>query len=311
MVEKSPQKHLLINLENHPIIFDYINNGIAITDKNSSILYTNPAFTKITGYSKEEAKDANPGILHSGRHDQQFFKDMWKSIINHGFWEGEIWNRRKSGEIYPEYLTISKIPQGTASDFVYIAVFSDISFLKRDISKKLHLAFYDPLSELPNRRLFLDRLSHQIRKENNDFKKAFAVFYMDLDKFKHVNDAYGHCVGDKLLKVVGKRLTSLVRTGDTIARVGGDEFTVLLTTLPDKISASHFAKRILDSIEKPFMIDGRKIDVSISIGISFYPEDAYTVEELLTTADKAMYIAKKSGTKIVSYDPTLKGEKTR
>jgi diguanylate cyclase (GGDEF)-like protein/PAS domain S-box-containing protein len=311
MTEKPPQKHILINLENHPIIFDYINNGITITDKNSSILYTNPAFTKITGYSKEEAKGENPGILHSGRHDQHFFKDMWQSIINHGFWEGEIWNRRKSGEIYPEYLTISKVPQGAGDDFIYIAVFSDISFLKKDISKKLHLAFYDPLSELPNRRLFLDRINQHIEKAKNDSEKAFAVFYMDLDKFKHVNDTYGHCIGDQLLKMVGKRLTSIVRAGDTIARVGGDEFTVLLTTLPDKASASHFAKRIRDSIEKPFMIDGLKIDVSISIGISFYPEDASTVEELLTTADKAMYIAKKSGTKIVSYDPSLKRKKIR
>lgn len=301
MVEKVLPKHMLINLHHQPIIFDYINNGITITDKNSSILYTNPAFTKITGYSKEEAKGENPAILHSGRHDHQFYKDMWQKINSQGFWEGEIWNRRKSGELYPEYLTISKLSQGDESDFLYIAVFSDISYLKKDITKKLHLAFYDPLSELPNRSLFLDRVNQSIENAKNDSDKTIAIFYMDLDKFKHVNDTYGHCVGDELLKLVGKRLASIVRVGDTIARVGGDEFTALLTTTVDKLSVSHFAQRILDSIEKPFIIDSHKIDISISIGISFYPQDAHTVDDLLANADKAMYIAKKSGTKIVSY----------
>lgn len=299
-------KHMLIDLDHSPLIFDYINNGITITDKNSSILYTNPTFTAITGYSKKEAKGENPAILHSGRHDKKFFEHMWQDIVAHGFWEGEIWNRRKSGEIYPEYLTISKLPQTDEDDFLYIAVFSDISFLKKDITKKLHLAFYDPLSELPNRNLFLDRVNQGIENAKNEPDKTIAIFYMDLDKFKHVNDTYGHCVGDQLLKLVGQRLSSIVRAGDTIARVGGDEFTALLTTVVDKLSVSHFAKRILDSIEKPFMIDGHKIDISISIGISFYPKDSHTVDELLINADKAMYVAKKSGTKIVSYDPTLK-----
>lgn len=305
MTEKALQKHILIDLEHKSIVFDYIRNGITITDKNSSILYTNPTFTRITGYSKIEAKGENPAILHSGRHDKKFFETMWKDIVSQGFWEGEIWNRRKSGEIYPEYLTISKLPQRDEDDFLYIAVFSDISYLKKDITEKLHLAFYDPLSELPNRSLFLDRVNQSIENAKNDPDKTIAIFYMDLDKFKHVNDTYGHCVGDELLKIVGKRLASIVRAGDTIARVGGDEFTALLTTAVDKMSISNFAQRILGNIEKPFMIDGNKIDISISIGISSYPKDAFTVEELLTTADKAMYVAKKSGTKIVSYEPAL------
>lgn len=301
MIEKNSPQHILINLEQEPIIFDYINNGITITDKNSSIIYTNPTFTKITGYSKEEAKGENPGILHSGKHGHDFFKEMWEKIITNGFWEGEIWNRRKSGEIYPEYLTISKIPQGDSDDSLYIAVFSDISYLKKDISQKLHLAFYDPLSELPNRNLFLDRVHQCIENTKNKSDKTIAVFYMDLDKFKLVNDTYGHCVGDQLLKVVGLRLARTVKSGDTIARVGGDEFTALLTTVHDEATAFHFAQRILESIEKPFMIDGHTIHISISIGISFFPTDADTVEGLLTSADQAMYIAKKSGPKIVRY----------
>jgi len=284
MVEKDLHQHILINLEQEPIIFDYINNGITITDKNSSIIYTNPTFTKITGYSKEEAKGENPGILHSGRHKHDFFKEMWQKIMTNGFWEGEIWNRRKSGEIYPEYLTVSKIPQGDPDDFLYIAVFSDISYLKKDISKKLHLAFYDPLSELPNRNLFLDRVHQSIEDTKND-SDIIAVFYMDLDKFKAVNDTYGHCVGDQLLKVVGKRLAAAVKSGDTIARVGGDEFTALLTTVVDEASAFHFAQRILNSIEKPFVIDGHTIHISISIGMSFFPTPERSIK-LATFAHK-------------------------
>jgi diguanylate cyclase (GGDEF)-like protein/PAS domain S-box-containing protein len=308
MTKKVLTKHVFINLHHKPLVFDFINNGITITDKNSSILYTNPTFTTITGYSKEEALGENPAILHSGRHDKKFFENMWKDIVSKGFWEGEIWNRRKSGEVYPEYLTISKLPQGGEDDFLYIAVFSDISYLKKDITKKLHLAFYDPLSELPNRSLFLDRVNQSIENAKNDPDKTVAIFYMDLDKFKHVNDTYGHCVGDELLKLVGKRLSSIIRAGDTIARVGGDEFTALLTTSVDKLYVSDFAQRIFDSVQKPFMIDGNKIDISISIGISFYPQDANTVDQLLIKADKAMYIAKRGGIKIVSYEPALKGE---
>lgn len=294
---KNLDNHFLINLERDPILFDAINNGITITDKYSSIIYTNAAFTKITGYSKEEAKGQNPGILHSGRHNEKFFKNMWQKIITQGYWEGEIWNRRKSGEIYPEFLTISKIQHVNSDDCFYIGIFSDISFLKKDLKKNLHLAFYDPLTHLPNRSLYLNRINHLI-ESNKRSKIPLAIFYMDLDKFKLVNDTYGHCVGDKLLAIAGKRLASTVRKGDTIARVGGDEFTAILTNVENKVSATQFAQRILKTIEKPFLIEGHTIHISISIGVSFYPDDADTIEKLLTNADKAMYKAKKSGTKI-------------
>lgn len=291
-----------VDLNSQTTIFDYISNGILITDEHSIILYTNPAFTKIREYSKEELKGGNPGLLHSGQHDKIFYQEMWKQLTEHGFWEGEIWNRRKSGQIFPELLTISKVAQSGAERFYYIAVSSDISFLKKDINKKLHLAFYDPLTTLPNRNLYFDRVNYVVDSIKDDKKKSAVIFYMDLDKFKQVNDTYGHCVGDKLLKNVGERLTSMVRSGDIIARIGGDEFSVIITSTSDKDSVVNFAKRILKVIEEPFHIDDHLISISISIGISFYPNDTNDVETLLTYADRAMYDAKKSGKKIVRYD---------
>lgn len=286
------QRDIIINLDSEVNLFDAITNGVVITNLDSIILYANPAMSKISGYPKDELIGKNPGIFHSGFHDQNFYASMWSEIAAKGFWEGEIWNRRKTGEIYPELLTITQINQSTSNHF-YIAVCSDISFLKKDTDKKLHLAFYDPLTELPNRNLFLDRLN-----KNLEDKKEIAVFYMDLDKFKQVNDTFGHCVGDDLLKFVGKRLTKLSRTNDTIARIGGDEFAVILTSDCSKQAANDISRRILDSIEAPFNIDGKLINISISIGICFYPKDAKNLEELLARADKAMYKAKKTGTKI-------------
>ncbi|MBX9786734.1 MAG: diguanylate cyclase [Alphaproteobacteria bacterium] len=300
--DNNSKKSIVIDLSQAPIIFDYINNGVTITDKISTILYTNSAFTRITGYSQEEAKGDNPGMLHSGRHDKKFYENMWAQIINQGFWEGEIWNRRKSGEIYPEYLTISKVPQENENEFLYIAIFSDITFLKEDIDKKLHLAFFDPLTKLPNRNLYLDRVRQSTENTKRTTGKLVAVFYMDLDKFKSVNDTYGHYVGDELLNFVGMRLSSIVRKGDTIARIGGDEFTVILTNIHDKQSASHFAERIIEAIERPFIIEGHKIEISISIGISFYPDDTDNIDVLLANADEAMYKAKKTGAKIITHD---------
>jgi diguanylate cyclase (GGDEF)-like protein/PAS domain S-box-containing protein len=295
---------ILINLDQAPIIFDYVSNGVTITDQHSSILYTNSAFTRITGYSKEEVKGENPGILHSGRHQKDFYKMMWDHITTEGFWEGEIWNRRKSGEIYPSLLTISKVPQEIMGEFVYIAIFADLSFLKEDIDQKLHLAFYDPLTGLPNRNLYLERFRNTVEAAKNNPRKNLAVFYMDLNKFKEVNDQYGHCVGDILLDMVGKRLSQIVRAGDTIARIGGDEFTAILTDIEDQAVAYRFAQRILESISQPFFIEGHTIEISISIGISFYPHDAKD-DNLLRKADKAMYRAKKSGDRIARYDSTL------
>lgn len=292
------QKRIVINLDRPGIIFDYMENGVLITNDCSQILYTNPAFTRITGYTQEEVKGKNPGMLHSGQHDELFYKNMWTSINKKGFWEGEIWNRQKSGKNYPEYLTITKIIQDNLNNFIYIAVFSDISYLEKDINKKLNLAFYDPMTELPNRNLFMDRINKSLVRDKSSPPKTVAIFYMDLDKFKPVNDTYGHCVGDKLLKMVGKRLSKLTRADDTIARIGGDEFAAIITTYDNQFSFTDLAERIVNKIEEPFNIDGYPISISISIGISISLKGDDDVETLLARADKAMYIAKKGQSKI-------------
>ncbi len=304
MADPQKENELLIDLDRKPIVFDYISNGITITDEHSTILYLNPAFTRITGYTVEEAMGNNPGILHSGRHDVRFYKAMWSAILEQGFWEGEIWNRRKSGEVYPEFLTISKIRQGGSQKCLYVAIFSDISYLKRDIHKTLHLAFYDPLTELPNRALYLDRLNKHLEKVQNN-PEPVTVFYMDLDKFKPVNDQYGHCVGDKLLKMVGERLAAITRSTDTVARLGGDEFAAVLTTGSE--GALRFAKDVLSHLANPFEIDGHLINISISMGFSICPTDGTDIEILLARADHAMYRAKKNRSQIEPYNREIDG----
>lgn len=283
-------------------IFNHIQNGILITNRFSEIIYVNPAYCRLTGYSQEELIGNKPGIMHSGRHDKKFYEEMWQNIQDNNVWEGEIWNRRKSGEIYPVYLTISALNEVDGLNDHYIGVNTDITYLKKDIYKQLQLALYDPLTELPNRTLYRDRASQSIEsgKLNTDLKHA--IFFMDLDKFKQVNDHFGHLAGDHLLKLVGKRLSSVVRACDTVARVGGDEFTAIINDIKDENSVSDLAKRMVDAIEKPIEIDGHIIHISISIGISLYPHDATNLDELLNFADKAMYVAKKDKSKIEFYD---------
>jgi len=305
MTMTSHIQHLIaIQLGKMPVIFDHIQNGVLITDASASIIYTNPAFTKITGYSKDEVLGQNPEILHSGNHDIAFYQSIWKKLNKNGFWEGEVWNRRKTGEIYPEYLTISTLELHQSDDHLYIGIFSDISYLKKDIKQKLHLAFYDALTELPNRNLFMDRASSIIEYADG---KPVAIFFMDLDHFKLANDKSGHHIGDKLLQLVGERLKSCMRSGDTVARMGGDEFAAILPSVNDKNIATDVAKRIVEKTEKPFVIGDTTINISISIGMSFYPKDALNLETLLIHADKAMYVAKKNGSKIESYD-TIKNK---
>jgi diguanylate cyclase (GGDEF)-like protein/PAS domain S-box-containing protein len=293
---------LSLNPNKHNNFLDHIQNGILTTNNKSEVIYVNPAFSRLCGYSAKELIGNNPGILHSGRHDKKFYEDMWKSIKEKGSWEGEIWNRRKTGEIYPIYLTISALSEVDEYKDHYVAVSTDISYLKKDIYQKLQLALYDPLTELPNRTLYHDRVTHAIDKGKIDPTLKHAIFFMDLDKFKQVNDTYGHLAGDHLLKLVGQRLSSIIRAGDTVARVGGDEFTVILNDIKDKASVELLAKRIVESIEQPFEVDGHSVNVSISIGISFYPDDSDKMDDLLSCADKAMYVAKRDKSKIEFFD---------
>lgn len=293
---------LLLQSNNVNNVFEYIQNGIVVTNRDSSVVYINPAYTKISGYSLEEMLGSNPGMLHSGRHDKQFYETMWSSIQNKGFWEGEIWNRRKSGVIYPEYLTISSLTDLNGDVCYYVGIFSDICDLKVDMYNKLKLAFYDPLTELPNRMLYHDRVENVLKDSHAEPKPCHAIFFMDLNKFKIINDTYGHLAGDSLLKMVGKRLSSVVRSGDTVARIGGDEFTAVLNNVKDKAYVDEVANRMIDAVEKPFAIDGVEVTPSLSIGISLFPFDGTKTDDLISHADKAMYDAKNAHHKIQYYE---------
>lgn len=293
----------LLLQENEPNnVFEYIQNGIMVTDRHSNVVYVNPAFTRISGYSSAEIIKQNPGVLHSGRHDKEFYESMWSAIQKNGYWEGEIWNRRKSGVIYPEYLTISSLSDLNGNICYYVGVFSDICDLKIDMYKKLKLAFYDPLTELPNRVLYHDRVEKVLKDSAENSNTCHAIFFMDLDKFKFVNDTYGHLAGDQLLKEVGQRLSSVIRAGDTVARIGGDEFTAVLHNVNNKAYVEDVAKRMVEAVEKPFNIAGIEVTPDISIGISLYPHDATDPDELISCADKAMYAAKRQHTKIQYYE---------
>lgn len=283
-------------------VFEHIENSVLVTNCESEIIYSNPAFTRSTGYTAEEVLGRNPDFLHSGRHEQQFFDDMWACIKKQGYWEGEIWNRKKSGEIFPEFLTISSLINEEKNLCNYVAIFSDITHLKQDMYKKLKHALYDPLTELPNRTLYHDRMQTALHSGKMDPTLKHAILFMDLDKFKQVNDTYGHLTGDRVLKLVGERLSSVLRFGDTVARIGGDEFTAILYGIKDKSDVDQLAKRMVEAIEKPFMVDGHEIHISISIGVSLYPADAHQIEDLLARADKAMYNAKKNQNKVQFFE---------
>jgi len=267
-------------------------DAVMITDLNRTILSVNPSFTEITGYTKEEALGQTPKLLHSERHDASFFQQMWNSIHDSGYWQGEIWNRRKNGELYPEWLTLSAVRDIKNEVVNYVGVFSDISQVKQVEQKLEHLAHYDALTDLPNRLLLQSRLKHAIERARRD-RCCLGVLFLDLDRFKHVNDSLGHPVGDELLQIVAKRLQSRLREVDTLARLGGDEFVVLLESLRDVSDAVVIAQTLIGLIREPINLSsGREVYVGASVGISIFPEDGSDAEQLIRNADTAMYQAK-------------------
>lgn len=269
-------------------VFEYTRDGVVITDIDGNIVAVNKAFTEITGYSEAEALGRNPRMLKSHRHDEKFYVEMWRVLAREGHWQGEVWNRRKNGEVYPEWLTITRVEDEWDEPVNYVAVFSDISSHKREQERLSHLAHYDILTDLPNRLLFADRVRHSLHRAKRDGQRC-AVLFLDLDKFKPVNDRYGHLVGDQVLQAVAWRLSRSLREEDTISRLGGDEFAVLLEQVRSRGDAEDVAKKLSDSLLEPFEIDGREIHVGVSVGISLYPEDGISFEALLRQADLAMY----------------------
>lgn len=275
-------------------IFEHAVEGVMVTDAKNCILNVNHAFTEVTGYSRQEVIGKTPAILNSRRQDPAFYRAMWQSLLDTGHWTGEVWNRRKGGEIYLEWLSISAVEGENGDTSHYVAVFSDITKTKQNEERLHRLAHYDPLTSLPNRLLFQDRLQQAMARGTRHQRMA-ALMLLDLDRFKLINDTLGHDVGDKLLIDVSDRLTGCLRESDTVARLGGDEFTVVVPDLTDNEGAAEVARKIIDALSVPFLLAGQEIFVTTSIGISLFPNNGDNVETLTKAADIAMYQAKEQG----------------
>jgi diguanylate cyclase (GGDEF)-like protein/PAS domain S-box-containing protein len=275
-------------------IFATTKEGIIITDPEGTIQRVNPAFSSVTGYSAKEAAGQNPRLLQSGQQDASFYQRLWTDLAATGYWQGEIWNRRKNGEVYPEWLNISAIRDDAGNVTNYVGIFSDISTIKVAEGKLTHLAHHDALTNLPNRVLFQEKLNLAIRQAESSGENL-AVLFLDLDNFKPVNDTLGHRIGDLLLQAVAERLAATIRTTDTVARIGGDEFTIVLTGFKTLQNVSRVAEKLLQAISHPYLLEAHLVKIGVSIGISIYPNDGQTAEELLLSADMAMYFSKRQG----------------
>ncbi|OSM01841.1 EAL domain-containing protein [Magnetofaba australis] len=287
-------------------VFEYSQEAMLVTDSQARILSVNSAFTRHTGFSEEEAVGRTPSLLKSDHHDPMFYAQMWQELLTNGSWQGEIWNRRKGGEVFAAWETIVMVrnPQGEITHF--IGAFTDITEKKQWEERIHHLAHFDVLTELPNRALFNDRLEHALagaKREN----RRMALMFLDLDGFKRVNDSLGHAHGDLLLQEVSCRLTRCVRNADTLARLGGDEFVVLLEHVQEEGDVRLVAEKVLRALREPVILDGRhEVFVSGSLGVALYPDDGNDVRALLKNADTAMYQAKDSGKDcIVFYQPEM------
>ncbi|MEW6595370.1 MAG: EAL domain-containing protein [Thermodesulfobacteriota bacterium] len=275
-------------------VFESSIEGIVITDPEGTIEKVNRAFTEITGYTEAEALGQNPRLLKSDRHDQAFYAAMWQALIREGKWQGEVWNRRKNGEVYPQWLTITAIRDGKRRLTHYAGVFHDMTAIKVHEERLRYQAHHDALTALPNRVLFRERLGLAMGYAQRH-ETRLALLFLDLDNFKRINDSLGHTVGDLLLKEVAGRLRHCVREKDTVARHGGDEFIVLLEGIEHEDDAVQAAHRITRAIEPPFALQEQQLYLSASIGIAYYPEDGTDHDTLIRNADTAMYRAKEEG----------------
>jgi len=275
-------------------VFENTAEGVIITDINSIILDVNEAFSIITGYEHSEVIGRKTSLLKSGRHNHKFYADMWNSIHQTDSWHGEVWNRRKNGEVYPQWLNINCVKNTDGDIENYIAVFSDITQLKETQDKLDFLAYHDHLTELPNRTLLKARLDHTLSSAKRE-NCMTAVMFMDLDNFKNINDSYGHSFGDELLVAVSKRIETVMREDDTFARIGGDEFVIVMSHFMNSEQVRHSSKKIMNQFEKPFKVQDKELWVSMSMGLSIAPDDGTSAEILIKNADTAMYEAKDDG----------------
>jgi diguanylate cyclase (GGDEF)-like protein/PAS domain S-box-containing protein len=268
--------------------------GVMVYDAGRRIVFVNKAFTHITGYEPQEVIGREPDFLRAEVHDAPFYEEIWNEVRQSGRWQGEIWRRRKGGEVYPEWRSISAVKDLEGRETHYVAVFTDIAQLKRDEARLEFLANHDALTRLPNRTLFQDRLEEALHRAHRHGGRV-GLLFIDLDRFKNVNDSLGHGVGDLLLQAVAERLTGCVRETDTVARLGGDEFMVLLDELAESRDSGKVADKILARLAQPFTLGGHELFISGSIGISCYPDDGGDPQTLQKNADAAMYRAKQSG----------------
>lgn len=275
-------------------VFENADEGVIITAPDTTIVSVNKAFTQVTGYSPEEAIGQTPRLFHSGRQGENFYHHMWSQLQEHGQWQGEIWNRNKAGEDYLEWLSIAAVRDESGELSHYIAIFSDITSEKENEERLHNLAHYDQLTGLPNRILFNERLRYALTQAERN-QQQVAVMFLDLDGFKPVNDNLGHAAGDRLLHLVAQRLKHCLRASDTVARFGGDEFTVVLPTIDEAQSAALIAEKIISEVARPYDIDANTVQITTSVGISLYPRDCHTPHELIHHADNAMYQAKRHG----------------
>lgn len=291
VIERSQNNALLKLAET---VYSTSSEAIAVTDANGTFIHVNPAFTQITGYSANEVIGRDHSVLKSGRHSKEFYQEMWGSLNSTGSWQGEIWNKRKSGEIYPQYLSINSTYDTDGSVKFRISLFADISKQKANEELIWRQANFDALTGLANRRYFQEVFQHELKVAQRS-NQRLAIIFIDLDEFKPINDKFGHHYGDELLAQTALRIKAPLRDTDIVARIGGDEFVVLLAGNPSQQDAITVARRIHEQVLQPFEIDGQRAQISLSCGISMYPDAGNTLSELIRHADMAMYQAKSHG----------------
>ncbi|MCW8888703.1 MAG: diguanylate cyclase, partial [Gammaproteobacteria bacterium] len=288
------QRELMQKLQLSDHVFNNTAEGIMITDRDNIILNVNAGFSRIMGYSYDEIVGQQPRTLKSGRQDVDFYKELWQSLNDHGTWQGELWNRRSNGEIIPVWMTINVVKDESNHIENYIAIFRDITEVKRSEEELWHIAHHDPLCDLPNRNLMNAYLEQSMAQAKRD-DRIIALMLIDLDDFKNINDTLGHSAGDHALIAFAKILKGSVRESDVVARLAGDEFTIMLSDMNSANEAEVVAQKIIGALAEPVSIEGQMITLGASIGISFYPTDGATANYLLKCADQAMYLAKHEG----------------